>query len=147
MDFAREPKKPTERSILQKKNDDSCYKGRKTWKEYWGKEKEMNLVLEKERLVKETEKVGGLWCSNEVAEKYFKKLKTEKEKKSALKIQLGFRPRCWELIMTNIFCHEKVLQRCQMSCCVIWYNHMMHSSWDMECDRQFLGILDHFLPF
>ena len=88
----------------------------------------MNLVLEKERLVKEIEKVGGLWCSNKVAEKYFKKLKTEKEKKSVLKIQLGFRPRCWELIMTKNFSQEKVLQRCQMSCCVIWYNHMMHSS-------------------
>ena len=51
----------------------------------------MNLVLEKERLVKEIEKMGGLCCSKEAAEKYLKKLKTEKEKKSALKIQLGFR--------------------------------------------------------
>ena len=42
----------------------------------------MNLVLEKERLVKEIEKVGGLWCSKEAAEKYLKKLKTEKEKKN-----------------------------------------------------------------
>ena len=51
----------------------------------------MNLVLEKERLAKEIEKVGGLWCSKEAAENYLKKLKTEKEKKSVLKIQLGFR--------------------------------------------------------
>ena len=35
--------------------------------------------------------MGGLWCSKEAAGKYLKKLKTEKEKKSALKIQLGFR--------------------------------------------------------
>ena len=53
--------------------------------------KETNLVLEKEKLVKEIEKLGGLWCCKEAAEKYLKKLKTEKEKKSALKIQLGFR--------------------------------------------------------
>ena len=37
--------------------------------------KEVNLVLEKERLVKEIENVSGLWCSNEAAEKYFKKKK------------------------------------------------------------------------
>ena len=34
--------------------------------------KKMNLVLEKERLVKEIEKMGGLWCSKEAAEKYLK---------------------------------------------------------------------------
>ena len=45
--------------------------------------KDMNLVLKKEWLLKETEKVGGLCCSKEPAEKYLKKLKTEKEKKSA----------------------------------------------------------------
>ena len=48
--------------------------------------KKMNLVLEKERLVKEIEKMGGLCCSKEAAGKYLKKLKTEKEKKSTLKI-------------------------------------------------------------
>ena len=53
--------------------------------------KEMNLMLEKKRMAKEIEKVGGLWCSKEAAENYLKKLKTEKEKKSVLKIQLGFR--------------------------------------------------------
>ena len=42
------------------------------------KRKEMNLVLEKESLAKEIE-VGGLWRSKEAAEKYLKKLKTEKE--------------------------------------------------------------------
>ena len=52
--------------------------------------KDMNLVLKKEWLLKETEEVGGLCCSKEPAEKYLKKLKTEKEKKSALKNQLGF---------------------------------------------------------
>ena len=68
-----------------------------TWAERQGKNmedrrrKEMNLMLEKERLAKDIKKVGGLWCSKEAAEKYLKKLKTEKEKKSALKIQLGFR--------------------------------------------------------
>ena len=35
--------------------------------------------------------MGGLWCNKEVAEKYLKKLKTEKEKKSAFKIHMGFR--------------------------------------------------------
>ena len=42
------------------------------------KRKEMNLALEKESLAKEIE-VGGLWHSKEAAEKYLKKLKTEKE--------------------------------------------------------------------
>ena len=40
------------------------------------------LVLKKEWLLKETEEVGGLCCSKEPAEKYLKKLKTEKEKKN-----------------------------------------------------------------
>ena len=31
--------------------------------------------------------------------------------------------------------------------CTIKDNHMMHGSWDMEHDRQFFVILDHFLPF
>ena len=26
-------------------------------------------------------------------------------------------------------------------------NHMMYGSWDMECDRHFFVILDHFFPF
>ena len=63
--------------------------------------KEMSLVLEKERLAKEIEKVGGLWHRKEAAENYLKKLKTEKEKKSVLKIQLGFRS--WELTVTKVF--------------------------------------------
>ena len=45
-----------------------------------------------EKLEKNIEKMGGLWCGKEAAEKYLeKKKKTEEEKKSALKIQLGFR--------------------------------------------------------
>ena len=51
--------------------------------------KKMNLVLKKERLVKEIE-VGGLWCHKETAEKYLKKFKTEKEKKICLKNSNGF---------------------------------------------------------
>ena len=31
--------------------------------------------------------------------------------------------------------------------CTINDNHMMYGSWNMECDRQFFVILDHFLPF
>ena len=31
--------------------------------------------------------------------------------------------------------------------CTINENHMMYGSWDMEHDRQFFLILDHFLPF
>ena len=26
-------------------------------------------------------------------------------------------------------------------------NHMMHGFWDMECNRQFFVVLDHFMPF
>ena len=81
--------------------------------------KEMNLVLEKERLVKEIKKVDGLWCSKDAAaENYLKKLKTEKEKKS-LKFQLGFRQK-----VLGADCDKsqvKVLRRCQIRCCVIWY--------------------------
>ena len=31
--------------------------------------------------------------------------------------------------------------------CTINYNHMMYGSWDMERNRYFFVILDHFLPF
>ena len=104
MDFARESKKLKKEVFFKRKMMIHATRAERLEKNIEEKRrKEMNLVLEKERLIKEIEKVGGLWCSNEVAEKYFKKLKTEKEKKFALKIQLGFRPRCWELIITKFF--------------------------------------------
>ena len=73
--------------------------------------KEMNLMLEKKRMAKEIEKVDWLWCSKEAAENYLKKLKTEKEKKSARKIQLGFRQKVLgvDCDKSIFFCQVKVL--------------------------------------
>ena len=54
--------------------------------------KKMNLVLEKERLVKGIEKMGAARrLLRNILKKKEKKKKKQEEKKSALKIQLGFR--------------------------------------------------------
>ena len=92
MDFARESKKLQKEVYFKRKMMIHVTRAERLGKNMEERRrKEMNLVLEKERLAKEIEKVGGLWCSKEAAENYLKKLKTEKEKKSVLKIQLGFR--------------------------------------------------------
>ena len=72
-------------------------------------------MVEKERLVNEIEKVGWLRCSKEAAKKiYFLPLKTEKRKKSALKIELGFRQKvlgvdCDKSIFLSSKCVVKML--------------------------------------
>ena len=92
MDFARESKKLQKEVYFKRKMMIHVTRAERLGKNMEERRrKEMSLVLEKERLAKEIEKVGGLWCNKEVAEKYLKKLKTEKEKKSAFKIHMGFR--------------------------------------------------------
>ena len=90
MGLARESKKLQPEVYFQKKKMIHATRGKRLEKNMEQKRrKDMNLVLKKERLVKQMEKLGWLCCSKEPAEKYLKKLKTEKEKKSALKNQLG----------------------------------------------------------
>ena len=71
MDFARVSQKTAERSILQKKKIIHATRAERLEKNMEGKRrKEINLVVEKERLVNEIEKVGWLRCSKEAAGKY-----------------------------------------------------------------------------
>ena len=77
MDFARESKKLQKEVHFKRKMMIHATRAERLEKNMEErKTKEMNLVLEKERLAKEI---------------YLKKLKTEEEKKCALKIQLGFK--------------------------------------------------------
>ena len=110
MDFARESKKLQKEVYFKRKMMIHVTRAERLGKNMEERRrKEMNLELEKERLAKEIE-VGGLWSSKEAAENYLKKLKTEKEKKSALKIQLGFRQVLGvDCDKSLFFCQVKVL--------------------------------------
>ncbi|XP_066935310.1 reticulocyte-binding protein 2-like [Clytia hemisphaerica] len=55
------------------------------------KQKEVNLVLEKERLAIEIESHGGLWSNEEKVSSALESMNTIKEKREAIKCQLDFR--------------------------------------------------------
>ena len=116
MDFARVSQKTAERSILQKKKNYSCYKGRKTWKKYGGQEKEGDKFSGGEREAGQRNWEGGLVTVQQRGcwKIYFLPLKTEKRKKSALKIELGFRQKvlgvdCDKSIFLSSKCVVKML--------------------------------------
>ena len=52
---------------------------------------EANLIIEKERLAEQVEEQGGLWSNESQIDAFLEKLKSDKQKRQALKCQLDFR--------------------------------------------------------
>lgn len=88
--------------------------GKKNLTRAWRRrEKRYEFGVREQEASQRIENVDGLWCSKEIAEKYFKNrvLKWEKLKNPAIKIQLGFMKKSLGIDCDKyFFCQVNVLK-------------------------------------